>query len=188
MLRKIKLLLLDFFSPLLRFYLIKCIGISCGKSKFVGIPLIVRHKYSQISIGDNCRIVSSKLYNLIGVNKCTTIATLSGGAVIKIGNNVGMSGGAITAFKSVQIGDNGKIGANVHITDSDWHLEDPRSNGSKEVKIGNNVWLGLNVVVLKGVEIGDNVIVGAGSVVTKDIPANTIAAGNPCRVIKKIRS
>lgn len=52
-----------------------------------------------------------------------------------------------------------------------------------KVSIGNNVFLGVNAVILKGVTIGSNVIIGAGSVVTKDIPANTVAAGNPARVI-----
>ncbi|MCF0057187.1 sugar O-acetyltransferase [Dyadobacter sp. CY356] len=52
------------------------------------------------------------------------------------------------------------------------------------INIGNNVWLGGNVIVLPGVRIGDNTIIGAGSVVTKDIPADVIAVGNPCRVIK----
>ena len=56
----------------------------------------------------------------------------------------------------------------------------------KPVNIGNNVWLGGNVVVLPGVTIGDNVVVGAGSVVTKDIPNNVLAAGNPAKVIRKI--
>ena len=57
---------------------------------------------------------------------------------------------------------------------------------SKPVAIGNYVWLGGNVVVNPGVTIGDNSIIGAGSVVTKDIPANVIAAGNPCKVIREI--
>lgn len=48
--------------------------------------------------------------------------------------------------------------------------------------IGNNVWLGAGAVILPGVTIGDNAVIGAGSVVTKDIPANTVAVGNPCRV------
>ena len=56
----------------------------------------------------------------------------------------------------------------------------------KEVTIGDNVWLGGNTVVCPGVHIGDNVVIGAGSVVTKDIPDWSIAAGNPCRVIRKI--
>ena len=55
-----------------------------------------------------------------------------------------------------------------------------------EVNIGNNVWIGGNSVIGPGVTIGDNVVIGAGSVVTKDIPDWSVAAGNPCRVIRKI--
>ena len=57
---------------------------------------------------------------------------------------------------------------------------------AKPITIGNNVWLGGNVTVLPGVTIGDNSIIGAGSIVTKDIPANVIAVGNPCKIIKRI--
>ena len=55
-----------------------------------------------------------------------------------------------------------------------------------EVTIGDNVWIGGNTVILPGVHIGDNVVIGGGSVVTKDIPDWSIAAGNPCKVIRKI--
>ena len=54
------------------------------------------------------------------------------------------------------------------------------------IKVGNNVWIGAGVIVLPGVTIGDNSIIGAGSVVNKDIPANMIAVGNPCRVLREI--
>lgn len=54
------------------------------------------------------------------------------------------------------------------------------------ITVGNNVWIGANVVVLPGVTIGDNSVIGAGSVVVKDIPANVVAVGNPCKVIKEI--
>ncbi|PQV64100.1 maltose O-acetyltransferase [Abditibacterium utsteinense] len=54
------------------------------------------------------------------------------------------------------------------------------------VTIGNNVWIGGNAIILPGVSIGDNSIIGAGSVVTKDVPANVIAAGNPCRVLREL--
>ena len=57
---------------------------------------------------------------------------------------------------------------------------------AKPIKVGNNVWIGGNVVVLPGVTIGDNAVIGAGSVVTKDIPSNVVAVGNPCKVIKEI--
>ena len=57
---------------------------------------------------------------------------------------------------------------------------------ARPIKIGNNVWIGGNVTVISGVTIGDNVTIGAGSAVVKDIPSNSIAVGNPCKVIKKI--
>ena len=57
---------------------------------------------------------------------------------------------------------------------------------AKPIRVGDNVWLGGHVVVLPGVCIGDNTVIGAGSVVTHDIPANVVAAGNPCRVLRPI--
>ncbi|MBO5699020.1 MAG: sugar O-acetyltransferase [Bacteroidaceae bacterium] len=57
---------------------------------------------------------------------------------------------------------------------------------AKPITVGNNVWIGAQVCVLPGVTIGDNVVIGAGSVVTKDIPANVLAYGNPCRVVREI--
>ena len=57
---------------------------------------------------------------------------------------------------------------------------------AKPITIGNNVWIGANCAILPGVTIGDNVTIGAGSVVNRDIPSNTVAVGNPCRVIKNI--
>jgi len=82
-------------------------------------------------------------------------------------------------------------GANTLITDFDWHGIEPNkrrsySGDSKEVIIGNNVFIGYGSLVLKGVTIGDNSVIGANSVVTKDIPANVIAGGNPCKVIKAL--
>ena len=55
------------------------------------------------------------------------------------------------------------------------------------ITIGDNVWLGGNVVVTPGVTIGENTVIGAGRVVVKDIPANVVAAGNPCRVVREIK-
>lgn len=57
---------------------------------------------------------------------------------------------------------------------------------ARPISVGNNVWIGGNVTVLPGITIGNNVTIGAGSVVTRDIPDNTLAVGNPCRVIKSI--
>lgn len=90
----------------------------------------------------------------------------------------------------VTIGDDCFIGPNVSIYTA-CHSTDPverntRQEWAEPVNIGHNVWIGGSVTILPGVTIGDNVTIGAGSVVVKDIPANTIAAGNPCRVIKKV--
>lgn len=90
----------------------------------------------------------------------------------------------------IKIGDNCQMAPNVAIYTAG-HPVHPVSRNSayeygKEVTIGDNVWLGGNTVVCPGVHIGDNVVIGAGSVVTKDIPNWCIAAGNPCRVIRKI--
>ena len=57
---------------------------------------------------------------------------------------------------------------------------------ARPISVGNNVWIGGNVTVLRGITIGNNVTIEAGSVVTRDIPDNTLAVGNPCRVIKSI--
>ncbi|OHX65027.1 sugar O-acetyltransferase [Flammeovirga pacifica] len=90
----------------------------------------------------------------------------------------------------VTIGDHVFIAPNVLIATAG-HPIDPeeRSAGvefGKPITIGNKVWIGGNVVIVPGVNIGDNVTIGAGSVVTKDIPSNSVAVGNPCRVIKSI--
>ncbi len=90
----------------------------------------------------------------------------------------------------VIIGDNCLMAPNVSIYTAG-HPIHPFSRNSlyeygKEITIGDNVWLGGNTVICPGVHIGDNVVIGAGSVVTKDIPDWSFAAGNPCRVIRKI--
>jgi acetyltransferase-like isoleucine patch superfamily enzyme len=89
---------------------------------------------------------------------------------------------------SVTIGDNCMIASGAYITDSDWHdIYDRVSTGrSKPVKIENNVWIGDSSIVCKGVVIGENSVIGAGSVVVSDIPPNTIAAGNPAKVVRHL--
>ena len=90
----------------------------------------------------------------------------------------------------VTIGDDCFIGPNVSIYTA-CHSTDPverntRQEWAKPVTIGNNVWIGGSVTILPGVSIGDNVTIGAGSVVTRNIPSNTLAVGNPCKVVKNL--
>lgn len=91
---------------------------------------------------------------------------------------------------TVKIGDNCQMAPNVAIYTAGHPVHPVSRNSAYEygipVEIGDNVWLGGNTVILPGVHIGSNSIIGAGSVVTKDIPEWSIAAGNPCKVIRKI--
>ncbi len=88
------------------------------------------------------------------------------------------------------VGDNVMIGPNVviatagHPVNPALRLQAAQFNIS--VYIGNNVWIGAGAIVLPGVHIGDNSVIGAGSIVTKDIPANVVAVGNPCRILREI--
>lgn len=90
----------------------------------------------------------------------------------------------------VKFGDNVFIAPNCGFYTAGHPFEvDQRNAGleyAKPITIGNNVWIGAQVCVLPGVTIGDNCVIGAGSVVNKNIPANSMAAGNPCRVIRKL--
>ena len=162
-------------------------GVKLGSNaKFSGKCYFKKYPKSIIKIGNNCEFLSKPNSNLIGINRHCMLSTLTEKANIEIGNNCGLSGTVIGAFDSIKIGNNVRCGANTLITDSDWHPDDPRVGSAKAVVIGNNVWLGINVVVLKGVEIGENTVIGANSLVTKNIPANVIAAGSPCKEITKL--
>ena len=108
---------------------------------------------------------------------------------IQIGNRsaLGINAGCyIQARNGIIIGHNLRMGPNSGLISSN-HIMSDYDEHTKEnpIIIGNNVWLGMNVVVMPGVCIGDNVAVGANSVITKNLPSNVIAAGNPCRIIRK---
>lgn len=165
-------------------------GIKIGKNvEFDGKCQFNKFPGTKIEIGNYCFFSSNVRTNQIGINHPCIISTLKSDnhAIIEIGNNCGFSGTTIGAFKYIKIGNNVRCGANTLITDSDWHLDDPRTGDPANVVIEDNVWLGEGVKVLKGVTIGYNSVIGAGSVVTKNIPENVIAAGNPCKIIKQIK-
>ena len=115
------------------------------------------------------------------------------GSQIEVGDNFFANHNlVILDGADVSIGDNVFIAPNVGIYTAGHPLDVEQRNAGLEyaypIRIGNNVWIGGNVVILPGVSIGDGAVIGAGSVVTKDIPAHTVAVGNPCREIKKIKN
>ncbi|MCM1054211.1 MAG: sugar O-acetyltransferase [Bacteroides sp.] len=113
------------------------------------------------------------------------------GKHLHLGNNVYINFN-LTAVDDADIfiGDRVMIGPNVTIASANHPiLPELRERGlqyNKSVSIGSNVWIGAGAIIVPGVTIGDNSVIGAGSVVTRDIPPNTVAVGNPCRVLREI--
>jgi len=159
-----------------------------------GVPLIYNKRGATLEIGDYCMIKSSFLSNLVGLYSRTIIVTREEDARIEIGNNVGISGATIYARKEISIGDNTNIGGNVKILDNDFHpievearlANDREKIGTKPIRIGKNCFIGCNSLILKGTQLGDNCVVGAGAVVCGKFEANSVIAGNPARVIRKL--
>lgn len=114
-----------------------------------------------------------------------------GGHHVHLGNNVYTNFNlTLVDDTHIYIGDCTMIGPNVTIATAGHPIEPGlRSRGlqyNMPVHIGKNCWLGAGVIVMPGVTIGDNTVIGAGSIVTRDIPANVVAVGNPCRVMRPV--
>ncbi|TQV88666.1 acyltransferase [Aliikangiella coralliicola] len=148
-----------------------------------------------ISIGRSCYLESAdRLAFHNGPIKLTSVKVNDRPAgKIKIGNNVVLQGTAIIAYQSVEIEDNVTFGPQVTIMDSSGHPVTGRGEPdeaeritAKPVIIKSGAWIGMNVIILKGVTIGKNAVVGAGSVVVSDVPDNCIVSGNPCKIVKFI--
>ncbi|UTN04633.1 acyltransferase [Flavobacterium bizetiae] len=137
-------------------------------------------------------MVNEAKYSTLGKNnKCKFF--VSKNAELILGNNIGMSNVVIVATKSIIIGNNIMIGGGVTIVDSDfhslnpchWHTdEDEKNMVNSPVIINDNVFIGMDSIILKGVTIGNNVVIAAGSVVSKSIPENQIWGGNPAKFIR----
>ena len=171
------------------------IGVELASSaRFFGMPIVSMAKSSSIIIGERCVLTSDAKFSALGVTHPIIMRTLRPHAVITIGGDTGMSGTSICAAIKVSIGKRCLIGANVIIADTDFHPISPtdrRYSGddlvvAKPVVIEDNVFVGANSIVLKGVRIGRNSVVGAGSTVTRDIPPDSVAAGNPAHILRTI--
>lgn len=131
-----------------------------------------------------------------GIGVTPTKISVSEGATLRIGDFAGISSTTILVKNSVVIGNHVNIGGGSFINDSnhhstDWHdradrKRDVQNAKSAPIVIGDYVFIGARCMILKGVTIGEKSVIAAGSVVVKDIPANCIAGGNPCKVIKML--
>lgn len=155
---------------------------------------------AEVTIGDNFVFTSGESINPLCRNQRGCIFAPKG-AIVRIGNNVGISSACIWAKERIEIDDNVKIGGDCILMDTDAHNLDYKIRNSMEkdiegnsldnmtaasapIHIEHDVLIGTRCIILKGVTIGARSVIGSGSVVTKSIPSDCIAAGNPCRVIK----
>ena len=169
-------------------------GVAWGRGwRIYGAPVVQKHRRSSMSFGPNLGLRSSMRSNPLGPHRPVMLCTWQKGAVLEVGANFAMTGGTLCAGKRISIGDYVTIGANTTIVDTDFHPLDasvrrvrPNEGTTAPVVIEDDVFIGMNCLVLKGVTIGHGSIVGAGSVVTRDVPPYTVVAGNPAQVVRSL--
>lgn len=168
-------------------------GIAWGHAWHVwGMPILQRYRGSVIKIGDGVYLRSWRSTNPLTPNHPVTLATRNASAQIIIGKDVGLTGTTIVAAERIEIGDRVQVGANSTIVDTDFHPVDLAERHADflagrhaPIFIEEDVFIGMNCLILKGVRIGAGSTIGAGSVVSKDIPPACVAAGNPAGVVKR---
>lgn len=149
-----------------------------------------------IRLGRNVSLLAGHRTNRVGMTGPVIVETLNEGE-IEIGNHSGGSAVVISSLAKVTIGQQVRLGGNVRIFDHDYHplnaelrksSNDWEDVAARPVRIGNDVFVGTNAMILKGVTVGDRAIVAAGSVVTRDVPADEVWGGNPACRLKKASS
>lgn len=148
-------------------------------------------KTGNIIIGKNCKIGCPSKYYHGGMPFYTKIFNEGENSNIVINNNCRINGAYIHAERNITIGDNCVIAAGVHIIDSNGHVinSTDRTKGrdkAKDIVIGENVWIGINSIILKGSHIGNNCVISAGSVVKGSFPDNSLIIGNPAIIAKHL--
>lgn len=150
-----------------------------------GNRVIIRNK-GTITLGDDVRLNSYP----DGELHRTGLQTFTDSARITIGNDCLVNGTMMFCNEAITVGDHCLFGPGAKLVDNDSHRVGREWRvrklppASAAIVLHNNVWIGMNALVLKGVAIGENSIVAAGSVVTKNVPPNVIVAGVPARVVK----
>jgi acetyltransferase-like isoleucine patch superfamily enzyme len=188
---KIKARLLTCGSPAWSIYL-RMRGVHVGRAlTCIGRPAVNRKRGTQITLGNSVTLCNSGIANPVANYGPCRFATVAAKAQIILHDQVGLSSCLICSAIKVEIGEGTIIGGGVMILDTDFHESLPGGGwGSdarsvaKPVTIGKQCFIGARAIILKGVTIGDGVVVGAGSVVTRDVPGNSVVAGNPAVVIK----
>lgn len=140
--------------------------------------------------GDRLHCNSSPRSNPLGCFQPCVLRTMTPGAVLDVGANVGLSAAVLVAGRSIVVGEGTIFGSGAVIIDNDFHFPEGEwgwgfdcARDARPVIIGRGCFIGARAWILKGVTLGDRSMVGAGAVVTRDVPAGCVAVGNPARIL-----
>lgn len=169
-------------------------GLRWGKGwRLYGMPILQVHRRARVSLGDGLSLRSTTASNPLAPNHPVLISARRPGSVLTVGDNFSMTGGVLVAEDSVTIGQDVMVGANCTIADTDFHPLEPgerRANpiagSTRPIVIEDDVFIGMECLILKGTRIGKGSVIGARSVVSGEIPPGVIAAGNPARIIRRL--
>lgn len=162
-------------------------------AQFFGLTRICRHPTGSIALGHRLVFRSAPSSNSIGLKQYCFLSAARG-ATLRIGDDCGFSATVIAASQHIQIGQRVLCGANVTICDSDRHplaahqrqlsaAEQVRCIQTAPIYIEDDVFIGMNALILKGITIGAGAVVAANAVVTRSVPAGAIVAGNPAQIV-----
>lgn len=161
--------------------------------RFYGMPVLQIHRQAQVRIGARLNLRSTLWSNPLAPGHPVVLSARRPGAALTIGSDFGMTGGVIVCEERITIGDRVLVGANSSIIDTDFHpldptmrQADPLAGATRPIVIEDDVFIGMEVMVLKGAHIGAGSVIGARSVVTGRIPPGVIAAGSPARVVRAL--
>ena len=176
--------------PLARLY-VRGAGVRWGSGwRLYGLPIIQKHRRSELIIGAGLELRSTVRSNPLGPNRPCVLSTRRANAHLVIGDNFAMTGGSVVCEESITIGNRVTVGCNTIIADTDFHPLDPTTRREHPLDgttaplvIEDDVFIGMQAIILKGVHLGAGCVIGAGSVVTRDVPAGAVAAGNPAQVL-----
>ncbi len=179
--REVKKIQLKLFNP----------EVSMGPGVIIDYKTVVINKGNKITLGENVYIRSDSRGYQAGMPFPATLLTDVKNATISIGANTRIVGAYIHAQDSIVMGKNCLIASGVNILDSNGHQvyslnRTVNRDKPEKIVLGDNVWVGINAIILKGTTIGSNSIVAAGSVVKGDFPDNTLIAGNPAKAVKTL--
>jgi acetyltransferase-like isoleucine patch superfamily enzyme len=169
-------------------------GVAWGRNwKIFGRPIIQRHRGSRIALGDGLYLRSWPRSNPLAPTAPVVLSTRRADAVIDVGDDCGFTGTTLVAATRITIGDRVQVGGNASIVDFDFHPLVPEERAEHfndgahaPIIIHDDVFVGMEALILKGVTIGMGAVVGAGAVVTQDVPPRTVVAGNPAQVVREV--